>query len=173
MGIEPENSARPGRGEPAERADRDRVVAAENQRDEAFLTNSLDLGRDPRAGVQDLVQEARLLGAARPGLREGRLDVASILDVDPGAGELSVQAGIANRRWAHVDAAAPCAEIESGSHDRHAYRRHGHTLFADAGLGLHVRVDLVGLAPSFFGVDAFLFGPLCLFLRKGGPLIGV
>jgi len=149
------------------------VVAAEHQRNKPFFTNAFDLGRDPRAGVQDLVEETRLLGAPRPRFRKDRLDVASILDIDPGAGEVSMQAGIADRRRAHVDAPAPCAEIESSSHDRHAYRRHGHTLFGDAGLGLHVRVDLVGLAPSFFGVDALLFGPLCLFLRERGPLIGV
>jgi hypothetical protein len=66
------------------------VVAAEHEREQAFLTNLLDLGRDPCARLQDLVQEAGTLGPPRPGLGESRLDVPSILDVDPGAGELSV-----------------------------------------------------------------------------------
>ena len=148
------------------------MVAAEHERDQAFLSNPLDLRRDPCARRQDLVQEARTLGSSRPGLRESRLHVSSILDVDPGAGKSSVQAGIANRRWAHVDAAAPCAEIESSPHDRHTCRRHGTTLFAGRRLGLHVRVDLVGSALTLLRVRALLLGPCCLFLRERLALIG-
>ena len=104
------------------------MVAAEHQREEAVTAGSLDLVCDPRAGLEDLVQEPGALGAGLTRLRDRRLDVSAILDLDPSAFESLAEARVADRRRAHVDAAAARTEVERRSDDRYTGRRHGHSL---------------------------------------------
>ena len=104
------------------------MVAAEHQREETVTAGSLDLVCDPRAGLQDLVQEPGALSARLTCLRDRRLDVSAILDHDPSAFESLAEARVANRRRTHVDAAAARTEVERRSDDRYTGRRHGHSL---------------------------------------------
>ena len=60
--VDPEHAAEPARlREPAERADRDRVVAAEDERQRTLLQREADEPRDPPAGRLDLRQVAGAL----------------------------------------------------------------------------------------------------------------
>ena len=62
-------------GEPAERAERDRVIAAEHERGRAGARLLDDLRGDPGAGLLDLGQEPRTLVMQRRRLGHGSLDV--------------------------------------------------------------------------------------------------
>jgi hypothetical protein len=81
VGVDPEHAADPAdRGEPAERAERDRVVAAEDERGRADAGLLRDRGRDPGARLLDLGQEARALVAERRRLRHRRRHVPVVAD---------------------------------------------------------------------------------------------
>ena len=69
------------RREPAERPERDRVVAAEDERDRAGADLLDDLRGDALARRLDLGQEARALVLQRGRLGDGRLDVPVVADV--------------------------------------------------------------------------------------------
>jgi hypothetical protein len=145
------------------------VVSTEDEWQQRLAARMLDLRRHPAAGLEDLVEEAGPLGAARLGLREGRLHVAAVLDVDPCAGEALTEAGVANRRRAHVDAPPPGAEVESRSDDRNSLRRHGETI--GGSLCLDVWVELVRSAGALLGSLAVSFRLLGLFLSHGFALL--
>ena len=126
--VEPQHATRPRPGQSAQRAHRDRMVAAEHQWQETVTASSLDLVRDPRTGLEDLVQEPGILGAGLTRLGDRRLDVSAILDLDSSTLEPLAEACVPDCRRPHVDAAAARAEIERRSDDRYTGRRHGHSL---------------------------------------------
>ncbi len=68
--VDPDHAAGLPRrgGEAGERADRDRVVAAEHERPRAFAHGLLDQRRERRAGLEDLGEEARALVYERESL---------------------------------------------------------------------------------------------------------
>jgi hypothetical protein len=128
VSVEPQHAPRPRGCQPAQRAHRDRMVPAEHQWQPTLAAGSLDLVCDPRAGLEDLIQEPGALGARLTRLGDRRLNVPAVLDFDPGTLEPLAEARVADRRRAHVDAAAARAEIERRSDDRYTGRRHGHSL---------------------------------------------
>ena len=125
--VQPEDAAGAGSGQPAQCADRDRVVAAEDERHQARTSSRLDLARDPDAGLEDRVEVPCLVGAAVACLREARRRRSR----DPRPRCRRARVGRSARHSGsprtHVDASATRAEIERGSDDRHP-RRHAHTL---------------------------------------------
>ena len=118
--VDPDHAARlPCRGgEAGERADRDRVVAAEHERPRAFAHGLLDQRRERRAGLEDLGEEARALVHERERLGHRRRDVAAVGDREPDLGQPLVEPRVADRRRAHVDAAPGLAEVERCADDR-------------------------------------------------------
>ena len=107
MRVEPEHAARATHaGKAAERSERDRVVAPEDERQVPALDGTCDELRDPLAGLLDLRQETRTLVADRACLGNGGHDVAPVLAAPPELRDLRVEAGVANRGRAHVDARA-------------------------------------------------------------------
>jgi hypothetical protein len=54
----------------------------------------------------------------RQGLRDRSPDVATVEILVPEVGEAAIQAGIADCRGSHINAAAPGAEVEGGPDDR-------------------------------------------------------
>jgi CheY-like chemotaxis protein len=116
--VEPQHPAGPtGASQPAERAERDGVVAAEHQRQVPVLHSSGDEAGDALARGLDLAEIAHTLVAHGDRLGHGRLDVA---EIDVAQAELCdpvVEACIPNGRRAHVHPAAPGPEIETGADD--------------------------------------------------------
>ena len=104
--------------EPAERPHRDRVVAAEHERQRSLLERQLDEAGDAAARRLDLRQVARALVRLGRRLQHRRLDVAPVQAVVADPGQPLVQAGVADRRGAHVDAAPAGAEVERRTDDR-------------------------------------------------------
>ena len=120
MRVEPEHAADAARTrEPAERSQRDRVVAAEHERQRALLEREADEPGDAATGRLDLRQVARARVRLLGRLLHGRLDVAPVEDVVADPVEPVVEARVADRGRAHVDASAARAEVERGSDDRH------------------------------------------------------
>ena len=99
-------------GEPAERPERDRVVAAQDDRDGAFLGRGRDATRNALAGVLDLGEEARTRVAGRGRLGDRGLDVAPVRALEPEPREAVVQARVADRGGPHVHAATAGAQVE-------------------------------------------------------------
>ena len=120
MRVDPDDAPRlpRGRGEPAQRAHRDRVVAAEDERPGALPHRSFDDRGQLRARGEDLGHEAGPLVGEGETLRLRRHHVAAVGDVEPDAGEPLFEPRVADRRRAHVDAAALLAEVERGADDR-------------------------------------------------------
>ena len=105
-------------GHADERAERDRVVAAEDERQGAAADRRLDERGDAVAQVEDLGEVARPVVAHRGLLGHRRLDVAEILDVDPERVlEVTAEPGVADRGRPHVHAAAAGPEVERGADD--------------------------------------------------------
>jgi CheY-like chemotaxis protein len=94
------------------------VVTAEHQRLVAFLDRARQELGNPLVRLLDLRQEPEPLVADRARLRDGRRDVAPILHAPAEALDASVEARIADRRGAHVDATPPGAQIERRADDR-------------------------------------------------------
>ena len=120
MRVEPEHAAdAAGTREPAERSQRDGVVATEHERQRSLLEREADEPGDAATGRLDLRQVAgarvRLLGR----LLHGRLDVAPVEDVVADPVEPVVEPRVADGGWAHVDTSSARAEVERGSDDRH------------------------------------------------------
>ena len=119
MRVDPEHTARPvRRGETAERSERDRVVAAENERD---LPGARCLGTSAatRAHVSLISGRKRARSsssAVASGL--GAVDVAEVADVVAEARQALLETRSPDRRGSHVDAAAALAEVERGADDR-------------------------------------------------------
>src|SRR5581483_11072968 len=73
---------------------------------------------EPVAEIEDLIEVAGTRAAHRRRLDDGRDDVAGVGDPRSQLlGELLLEAGIADRRRPHVDAAAPGAEVERRADD--------------------------------------------------------
>ena len=89
------------------------MIAAEHQRHLPLPTRRRNELRHTVAELEDLWQEARPVVARLGRLRDGRIDVA---EVDGHDAELLfkvlLEPGVADRRRAHVDAAAARSEIE-------------------------------------------------------------
>ena len=124
MRVEPEHA--PGAthtGKAAERSERDRVVASEDERQVPALDGTCHELSDPLAGLLDLRQEARVLIADRACLGNGGHDVAPVLAAPPELRDLRVEARVPNRRGPHVDAPPAGTEIERRADDRNRLRR--------------------------------------------------
>jgi hypothetical protein len=116
--IDPEHApAAVNRGKAPERAECDRVVAAEDegQRPGGRLLDHLR--RYARTRLFDLGEEACSLVVHGRGLGHGRLDVAVVPNHMSETDESLLQPGVANRRRPHVDAAAPLTEVERCTDD--------------------------------------------------------
>jgi hypothetical protein len=121
VGIDPQHGAGPAGGgrEAAEGAQRDRVVAAEHDRQAPLPHRVADAPGDALAGAAYLRQEARPRIAARRRLGHGGLDVAPVRAVAPERGQPLLETRVADRRRAHVDAAAAGTEVERCTDDRY------------------------------------------------------
>jgi hypothetical protein len=102
-----------------ERAERDRVVAAEHDRHEACARVVRDESSDSLTRRLDLRKEAGLLVAYCGGFRHGSLDVPAIDDLVAELSDPGGEACIANRRRTHVNAAAAGAEVERRTDNGH------------------------------------------------------
>ena len=118
--VDPDHAARLARGrrESGKRPDRDRMVAAEHEREGALPHRLLDERGELRARLEDLRQEPRPLVLERERLGLGRDDVAAVRHGEPDLREPLLEPGVADRRRAHVDAAARLAEVERRADDR-------------------------------------------------------
>ena len=117
--VEPEHAAdAAGAREPAERSQRDGVVAAEHERQRVLLERERDEPGDAAARRLDLRQVARAGVRLLRRLQHGGLDVAPVEDVVADRVEPVVEPRVADRGRAHVDAAAAGAEVERGADDR-------------------------------------------------------
>jgi hypothetical protein len=120
VSVDPEHAARPGGArEAAERAECDRVVPAENERQPALVMRVLDQLSDTTTRGQDVAEKPNALVTHVRRLGDSGLNVP---EVDALAAEL-LDAGretlVTDRGGSHVHAAAARPEIE-GSAD------HGH-----------------------------------------------
>jgi hypothetical protein len=119
VGVDPEDPARPElAGEATERAEGDRVVAAEHEGSRLLADGSGDELRDAPARRLHRGEVADGLIAALDGLGDGRLDVAPVGRVDLQLVQPGLEARVADRRRAHVDAAPRLAEVEPRADDR-------------------------------------------------------
>ena len=119
MGVDPEDAAGPApRREAAERAERDRVVAAEHERQAALLDRAGDERGDLLAGGDDLGQEAH---ARRPPTVDASATAVWTLPQSeterPSAGQPRLEPRVADRRRPHVDTAPAGAEVERRADD--------------------------------------------------------
>ena len=98
------------------------MVAAQHQRQESFVERFLGDLREAAAGFGDFVQILRALFAVVLlfGLLHG--DVADVLDLVAELLQSRLQAGDAQRRRAHVHAAAALAEVHRHSDDANFLR---------------------------------------------------
>ena len=118
--IEPEHAAGPGRRRhPADRPDRDRVIAAEDQRDEPAGARPRDERCDALAGALDRRQVAgvRIAGVGRLG--DVDLDVAPVDADAPEPRDPLLEAGVADRRGPHVHPTPPGPEIQPSADHGH------------------------------------------------------
>ena len=127
MGVDPDDATGQPVScrEPAERPQRDRVVAPEHERDGSGRDRLTDEPGDPSAGLEDLGEVARALVAERGRLLHGGLHVAAVLDLVAKPAKPLFQTRVADRRRSHVDTATPLAEIERGADDRDSPPGHG------------------------------------------------
>ena len=119
MRVDPHDAARAMRlRHPDERAERDGVVAAEHERQRAAAGRSRDELREAVAEVEDLAEVAGVLVAHVRRLDDRRDDVAAVGDAHAElVRELLLEARVADRGRAHVDAAPPRAQVERGADD--------------------------------------------------------
>ena len=121
--VEPEDPAGPlCAREPAERSERDGVVAAEHEGQSVALHRAHDQVGDPRTRLLDLREEAHPLVSDGAGLGDGRPDVAPVLTAPPESLYPRLQPRVPDRRGAHVDAAPAGSEIERGADHRDPLR---------------------------------------------------
>ena len=119
MSVDPDHAAGPTRERhPDERAERDGVVAAEDERHRPPPRRRLDQFRDSVAQVEYLREIARALVPHLGRLHDRRDDVPLVEDTHAElVRELLVEARVANGRRPHVDAATPGAEVERAADD--------------------------------------------------------
>jgi len=124
VSVEPEHAALPGCArEPAERPQRDRVVAAQDERHETFVDRLRHELRDPLTGLLDLRKEPDTLVADGARLGNSRHDVTPVDTAPPELLDPRLEPRVADRRGAHVDAAAARAEVEWGTDHRDRIHR--------------------------------------------------
>ena len=114
MRVDPEHAAGAvAAAEPPERADRHRVVAAENERQQPVLAACVTrpATRSHCALIGRGSAHARSPTSAR--LRDGRLDVSPVEDLAPSSSMPRREPRVADRGRPHVDAAAAGAQVES------------------------------------------------------------
>ncbi len=119
---------------PAERAERDRVVAAEDERQRAFARGASHFRGDPLARPPDFREEPRALAPGRNGLGESGGDVAEIRHLEAERLDPWAEIGVPDRGRAHVDAAPAGAEIERRADHRDRLRRFAGFHFGEATL---------------------------------------
>ena len=113
VGVDVENAARPvHRGQRPQRAERDRVVAAEHEREGALLQRLVHEPGDLLADRLHLGQKARMLVTQTGRLDDRGRDVAPVVDLEPHLRQTPVESRVADRGGAHVDAAAAGTEVE-------------------------------------------------------------
>ena len=116
--VDPEHAADAvGPREAAERADRDRVVAAEDERQGALLERQADESRHAVARGLDLGQVPRRASASSVASGTG-LHVAPVEHLAAEAAKTLLDACVPDRGGTHVDAAASGAEVECGADHR-------------------------------------------------------
>ena len=115
--VDPEHAADSVHGrEPAQRSQRDRVIAAENERERTARGHLRNTRRDELAGVVDLRQEAGALVAERCRLGHRRRDVALVPD---GVAETRRAAPRAPRSGSPT---VPCPRLVSPGRGRGSHR---------------------------------------------------
>ena len=131
--VDPEHAAGAVDGrQPAERPERHRVVAAEDERDLARRSGLGDEPRNPLARLLDLREEARALVVQRGLLRLRARHIPSVAHLVPEAAKPLLEPRRTHRRRPHVDTAPALAEVERGPDDRHVSLRllHGAERYA-------------------------------------------
>ena len=119
MRIDPEHPARTAHGgEAAERAERDRVISAQDEGKRTTIGGRRDARRDPLAGLTNLGQETNVLVPESHRFLDDRLDVPLVVNRVPQAREPVLEARVAQGGRAHVDAATALPEVERGADDR-------------------------------------------------------
>ena len=128
MGVDPDDAARlAGRcAQPRERAERDRVVAAQHERQRPLRDDVPDERRERGARLEDLGEEARALVADRERLGLGHDEVAPVDDAAAERRQPLLETGVADRGRSHVHAASTLSEVERRADDGHGPGRRGH-----------------------------------------------
>jgi CheY-like chemotaxis protein len=122
--VDPERRAgAEPRGHAAERAHRDRVVAAEDERQLPLVRRLADEVRDEPADLLDRPEVAARRTALVRRLRHRHAHVAPVGDVAAERADARFEIGIADRRGAHVDAAPAGTEVDARADDRNRLRR--------------------------------------------------
>ena len=103
----------------AERADRDRVVAAEHERDRPAAARVLDQRRDALARALDRLEVARPRIADLGRLGQAHVHVAPVDALDAEARDPLLQPRVPDRARPHVDAAPAGTEVEPGADHGH------------------------------------------------------
>jgi hypothetical protein len=122
VSIEPEDSAhaRAG-GEAAQRPERHRMVAAQNERRQPLVPGAPHPVGDVLARGSDLREEARPRVALVDFLGHDQLDVAGVDASDTELLQMGLEPRVADRRGAHVHTAPAGPEIERGADDRQPF----------------------------------------------------
>ena len=107
-----------------DRPHRDRVVAAEHQRQAARGERLLHLVTQAFAGRLDLLQVLELRIADRLGLLDRHVDVAGVVHVKAQLGNALMKLGDAEGRRPHVHTAAAGAEVEGHADDGNSLAGH-------------------------------------------------
>ncbi len=142
MRVDPQNASRAAvcAREAAEGAQGDGVIAAEDERLVAVRDRPLHEPGDPLGGHLDLRQEPHALVTHVGGLGDRGFDVSEVDHLAAEFLESSPQPRIADRRWAHVDAAPILPEVERSADHCHRFQLFCHRikatqpLAADGGL---------------------------------------
>ena len=121
-----------GAAQARQRPERDRMIAAEDDRHSSIGDDVADDPCQPGARLQDLGQEpcARVRHRQRLGL--GRRHVAPVHDPAAEGQQPLLEPGVPDRRGAHVHAAPALTEVEWRSDDRDGLRRRSHGAEATA-----------------------------------------
>src|SRR3954447_4551246 len=127
MGVDPDSAAwAVDRSHSDEGPERDRMVAAEDERGRAGTTRALDQLRHLVAVAEDLRQVARAPVDVVGRLRSGRRDVAEVLGPDSKLFlKMFREFRISDCGRAHVDAAPTLTEVERGADDGDLLHGHG------------------------------------------------
>src|SRR5262249_33672999 len=104
-------------GQAGERAHRDRVVSAEDDRQLLLRDRVADERRDVLADLLDRPEVAVGRAARVDRLRDGRAHVAPVGDVEPQLADTRLEACVPDRRGPHIDAATTWTEVQPRTDD--------------------------------------------------------